>query len=311
MREPDDYQVIRCGIDEYEEIEQGEARYGMILKIFGDFSYLKYNTVGNEFKLNEAGKRLKHILDAELSKEVLIIGYDPVWDKAVEQAFIEKGKIVWYVNEEDLSQDTHLAHALDQREGKYLVGSEGNYSNFVRALHDSLVDSKSREIEVMPPLPYSQSQHQTKKKVFISYSHQDTQHFNRFKNRMKEYSELADNKNVLDIRGEENELEEKDWKKEIKTALLDTRIAILLVSADFFASDFIRKYELPVLLEAAQAGEIALLSVILGPCVFARTPLYQYQVVNSIFQPLIEMVQYEQDMIWAKLAEIVHENITL
>jgi hypothetical protein len=43
-----------------------------------------------------------------------------------------------------------------------------------------------------------------------------------------------------------------DWKREVEAALKDARAAILLVTADFLASDFIFYNELPPLLHGAE-----------------------------------------------------------
>ena len=57
-----------------------------------------------------------------------------------------------------------------------------------------------------------------------------------------------------------------DWRDEIVKALAAARVAILLASADFLASDFIVNDELPPLLHRASRGGVLVLPVIVGPC---------------------------------------------
>ena len=65
------------------------------------------------------------------------------------------------------------------------------------------------------------------------------------------------------------------------------KVAVLLVSADFLASDFIVDNELPPLLAAAELKGAVILSVIVSSCRFKQTEtLSQFQVVNPPTQPL-------------------------
>jgi TIR domain len=97
----------------------------------------------------------------------------------------------------------------------------------------------------------------------------------------------------------------KNWREEIRRALEATKVAILLVSADFLASKFIAEDELPPLLEAAQLGGAIILPVILSPCVFEDTPLQQYQAINSPSKPLSKMKGSERDEVWVTLVRTV------
>jgi SIR2-like domain len=167
MRSPNDYQVIRCGIEKSEEIERGKPTYGQVIKLFGDLNSLTYKAGNNEFVL-DADQTLEKILQAKLSEEVLVIGYDPIWDQPVERAFQETGKRVWYVNEEVLSPDTYLAQVLAQRGGGDLAEDQGRYDNFVKELSHYLGSGTSELTQVMPPLPLPQPQEQRKNRVFVS-----------------------------------------------------------------------------------------------------------------------------------------------
>jgi hypothetical protein len=86
------------------------------------------------------------------------------------------------------------------------------------------------------------------------------------------------------------------------------KVAILFVSANFLAADFIQQQELPILLEAADAGRVTLLPIMLGPTSVKLTRLEKYQMVNST--PLSEMSFSEQEKMWADLVERVEKLLT-
>ena len=86
------------------------------------------------------------------------------------------------------------------------------------------------------------------------------------------------------------------WKQEIEAAVAAAKVAILLISADFLASDFIYDNELPPLLEAAKKEGATILPVIVSPSRFLRIPdLAQFQSVNDPNNSLINMSKREQE----------------
>jgi TIR domain len=95
------------------------------------------------------------------------------------------------------------------------------------------------------------------------------------------------------------------WYVEIKKAIASTRIAILLVSVDYLASDFILENELPPLLAASEEEGITILPVILGPCSFKHTGLARFQSVNDPSKPLSAMNKHERDEVWNKVVDII------
>src|SRR6218665_3206938 len=84
--------------------------------------------------------------------------------------------------------------------------------------------------------------------IFISYSHKDAEYLERLLVHLKP----LERDGLIDTWVDTRLLAGDRWKKEIDAALKKARVAVLLVSADFLASDFIINNELPPLLKAAE-----------------------------------------------------------
>ncbi len=92
--------------------------------------------------------------------------------------------------------------------------------------------------------------------------------------------------------------------EEIQRAIQSTKVAIFLVSVDFFISDDITKHELRLLLGLAQEKEVIPLSVILRPCdAFDLSELAQFCPFNSPSGPIAGMGTVERDEVWTNLAQ--------
>jgi len=97
-----------------------------------------------------------------------------------------------------------------------------------------------------------------------------------------------------------------EWQQEIANRLRNARIALLLISANFFQSDFVWRSELPVLLHAAENTGTVILPLILSPSRFSREPqLAQYQTVNDPKKPLISLSPGEQEQVLDDMASRV------
>ena len=78
----------------------------------------------------------------------------------------------------------------------------------------------------------------------------------------------------------------------------------MLVSADFLASEFIVKNELPPLLDAAAKKGTRITPIVVKPCRFLRDKrLKFYQAVNSPTKPLSGENENEREKIYDKVAE--------
>jgi hypothetical protein len=100
----------------------------------------------------------------------------------------------------------------------------------------------------------------------------------------------------------------QQWDQEIRAAMAAARIAVLLVSADFYASQYIVPVELPTLLADADRGALTVLIVIVGPSEFdSDSKLNRLQTVNPPNAPLSGMDDHGRESIWKRLADRVRE----
>jgi tetratricopeptide (TPR) repeat protein len=102
----------------------------------------------------------------------------------------------------------------------------------------------------------------------------------------------------------------QQFNLEIRSALAAARIVVLLVSADFYASDYITGVEVPAVLDAADRDGIVVLCVILSPCGFLRDRgLSRFQAVNDPATPVLSMPAIEQEAVWARLTDEVIRHL--
>jgi hypothetical protein len=142
----------------------------------------------------------------------------------------------------------------------------------------------------------------TRTKVLISYSHADKEWLDRLKRHLKPLVREGN----LDCWDDTHIRPGDDWKQEIRNALDAAQVAVLLISANFFASDFIDENELSPLLAAAQAKGVRILPVIISASRYARIPnLARFQTVNSPDRPLAKMTPAEQEDVFDYVAQLI------
>jgi tetratricopeptide (TPR) repeat protein len=84
-----------------------------------------------------------------------------------------------------------------------------------------------------------------------------------------------------------------DWKGQIDRQLATADIVLLLVSADFIASDYCWGEEMAKALVRHQLGEARVIPVILRPCRWQRTPLKSLQAVPKDGKPVSEWPNHD------------------
>lgn len=136
-------------------------------------------------------------------------------------------------------------------------------------------------------------------RVFVSYSRKDVMWLQTLQTHLKPLVEDG----VFDLWDDTQIRAGMDWREEVNKALASARVALLLVSSDFLASDFIQTNELPPLLEKAASGGAQVLSLIVRPCLFREhVELSRYQAVNDPTQPLSGLSTHDAETTFVHLA---------
>ncbi len=182
----------------------------------------------------------------------------------------------------------------------------------VRSLIDEVINEELRssgESESTPKQSNGPAKKDKRNRVFVSYSHKDKKWLERVQTHLKVLESEGISVNLWDDTQIKAGMK---WRKEIKKGMLTAKVAILLVSTDFLASDFIRKNELPPLLKSAEKDGAAILPVILKRCRYSTSKLAEFQAVNDPEkEPLSKLTEDGQDEILVKLTDRIAELIGL
>lgn len=136
-------------------------------------------------------------------------------------------------------------------------------------------------------------------RLFVSYSHDDDEWLERVRVHLKPLVRdgLIDPWDDTRIRAGDQ------WHSEIVRALAEARAAILLVSPNFYASDYIAEKELPPLLWKAEADGTRILILVIDHCRYQRdSALSRFQAIHDPAEPLNSLAETEQNRILDTLA---------
>ena len=180
-----------------------------------------------------------------------------------------------------------------------VMGLEDAQKEVLKAL--GAIDTKDtphlKSPDTLPSVP--------RKHVFISYSHKDKKWLERFQTALAPL-----------IRGEtvrvwaDTQIKPgTHWQEEISKALAAAKVALLLVTPDFLASDFIAKHELPPLLEAAKQEGLIILWVAVRESLYEHTEIAIYQSVNDPSKPLKSLSPSKLDGEVKRICKVILDSM--
>lgn len=135
--------------------------------------------------------------------------------------------------------------------------------------------------------------------VFISYSHEDT----KWLEQLRVHLAPLERQGLISRWDDALITPGAQWRAEIAAGLAKAKVAVLLLSPNFMASRFIHDVELPALITASQREGLAVVPVVVRPCLMGE--LAALQTVNPPNKPLVDQTQGDRDRTWIRVVEAI------
>src|SRR5688500_1476810 len=119
-------------------------------------------------------------------------------------------------------------------------------------------------------------------KLFYSYSHADEL----FRVELEKHLSVLKRQGVISEWSDRRITAGDDWAGEINRNLETANIVLLLVSADFLASDYCYDVEMKRAMERHESGRACIIPVILRPCDWQGAPFGKLQALPTDAKPL-------------------------
>jgi cellulose biosynthesis protein BcsQ len=165
---------------------------------------------------------------------------------------------------------------------------------------ESLVNNRAEYIRKASRKLAERNVRESEAKIFISYSHTDRDWLERLQIHLKPLIRSRALSTWSDTQIGKGET----WKEKISEAISESRVAVLLVSADYLATDFISENELPKILNASENQGLRVFWIAVRPSVFQDTEIGRFQAINDPSKPLSLLDREEQEK---ALVEIVNK----
>lgn len=125
--------------------------------------------------------------------------------------------------------------------------------------------------------------------VFVSYSHEDS----KWLNQLQLFLKPLEKQGKLKIWDDSRIRTGAKWKDDIKEALERARVAILLVTQHFLASEFMTDQELPHFLHASETKGLTIFWIAVSASTYKDSPIADFQAGNDPARPLDTLTSSE------------------
>ena len=201
------------------------------------------------------------IIQGQLAVEQKLIAFNYNFNKVLE---IENSVAV-----SDISKDSDLENQNNEMSPN---------ANKAAQLANKIINDYQNE-------PYKRNQ------VFVSYSHKDKQWLDKFSASLRSIERFTGIKMWDDTEIQTGDI----WNREIKKALISTKVAVFLVTPNFLASNFIQDKEMGYFLEISEKEQVPIVWVACTSSLYEITPLKDIQCANSTTAPLDTLSEAEQN----------------
>ncbi|MBM7800510.1 hypothetical protein JOE57_003431 [Microlunatus panaciterrae] len=141
--------------------------------------------------------------------------------------------------------------------------------------------------------------------IFVSYSHQDQYWLDRLLIHMRPLERVG----RVELWNDRQIRAGDQWSDEIENAIQSCDAAILLVSADFMASEFIHNNELAPLLESAKGRGVRIVPILVSSSHYEDSDLNRFQAINPPSEPLDMLSKGQQEAYFAKVYRVVKDAL--
>lgn len=101
----------------------------------------------------------------------------------------------------------------------------------------------------------------------------------------------------------------KPWRPAIEEAMTNAAVAVLLVSPDFLASEFIANHELPVLLDAAAKRGLRIFWIAVSASHYAATEIASYAAAHDPAEPLDSLPRADRGRVMVEICEKIRQAV--